>query len=394
MSRPDPFKRITSIDDAIEVDNQLMYQAIPSDHVTVDTIRNVDSKAALEEFDYPVPLTHEGKTFHLDEKQVRDVYRYKNVLQLQYLETELDRIDVINVFSGRYAPIKLEAIKNRIYNIMGEPESITFGRKDFSLMQFAKLESASFEGIREQENTENVDMYPTILFSYNSGRRSFVFGYTAKIIHCMNALNLLVAASAKYNLLNTKVVHTTDQVADLDVSVIIENWKNNAEKYQEAMLEAMRKQLTIVDEIMLYVACAQSMDMLFELLSRPQIQHPSSFWDAVMNVTRLNSDFHSNRTTDRQFRPKQLQDAAMKAGTYIMDDKEYSIRDYIRAIDNIEALREQITERPNLVKVNLDMFYKLTGSHIIEGCPEHIEGENIQVLPDMAIEEQDVDEED
>ena len=94
----DPFKKITSIDDAIEVDNQLMYQAIPSDHVTVDTIRSVDSKVALEEFDYPVPLTHEGKTFHLDDKQVRDIYRYKNVLQFQYLETELDRIDVINVF--------------------------------------------------------------------------------------------------------------------------------------------------------------------------------------------------------------------------------------------------------------------------------------------------------
>ncbi|KKN86530.1 hypothetical protein LCGC14_0267060 [marine sediment metagenome] len=392
MTRPDPFKRITSIDDAIEVDNQLQYQMVPSDHVTVDTIRNVDSKAALEEFDYPTPLTYEGKTFYLDEKQVRDIYRYKNVLQLQYLETELDRVDVINVFSGRYAPIKLETIKNKIYEIMGEPEQITFGRKDFSLMQFPQLESASFEGVREQDNTEKVDMYPTIMFSYNSGRRSFIFGYTVSIIHCMNALHLLVSASAKYNLLNTKVVHTTDQVADLDVSVIVENWKNNAEKYQEAMLEAMRKRLTVVNEIMLYVACAQSVDMLFELLTRPQIANPASFWDAVMNVTRLNSNFHNNRSTDREFRPKQLQDAAMKAGTYIMDDKEYSIRDYIRGIDNIEALREQITERPNLIKVNLDMFYKLVGLQITEGCPEHIEGEDIQVLPQMEIAEAEEEE--
>lgn len=390
---PDPFKKITSIEEAIEVDNQLQYQMVPSDHVTVDTIRNVDSKVALEEFDYPVTITVDGRTFFLDEKQTRDVYRYKNVLQLQYLQTEQERIDVINVFSGRYAPISLESIKEKIYEIMGEPESITFGRKDFSLMQFPKMESASFEGVREQNTTEAVDMYPTIMFSYNSGRRSFIFGFMAKVIFCSNQLQLLVSSSNKYKLLTTKVVHTTDQVADLDVSVIINNWKANAEKYQEAMVAAMSRQLTVTDEIMLYVACAQSVDMLFELLNRPQIDNPASFWDAVMNVTRLNSEFHRNRTTDREFRSKQLQDAALKAGTYIMDEKEYSVRDYIRGIDNIEALKEQIVERPDLVKVNLPEFYLQIGDKIMTTPPTSGVGEDIRVLPEMERPDEEEDQE-
>ena len=150
------------------------------------------------------------------------------------------------------------------------------------------------------------------------------------------------------------------------------------------MVVWMGRQLTIDMEIMLYVDCAQSQDMLLELLSRPQIETPTSFWDSLMNVTRLNSTNYISRVfdVDNKFTNKQLQDASIRAGVHVMDEKKYSVRDYIRAVDQLEALREKIEEHPGTIKVSVDQFYRNVSVRIFEGRQKINEGQVIDSLPE------------
>lgn len=282
-----------SIQDAIDMDSKLSYDAIP-----VELYRDIVA-------DRIETVTFMG--MHLDKRIIQQIKGYR----MQTHGTRTPQIisyegEPIKAVSSLFKEIPLGKIWNATERVLGQPKS----EKMVSSGIVAQFEPVGTHYSRSGQRQEaEYDVTPTVVFGYNFAERSFGLGYCVGIMTCQNQLFFFCA---EYR---TKIVHNIFHMEkqgfsknqEQKVAETIERFKDNWQTVEKVIEDSKTKPVQPYDVPVLYWKAGGGYatylrDMYDQHRVKDEEGHlklddngkvifkqPQSYWDICMNVTAVSS---------------------------------------------------------------------------------------------------------
>lgn len=317
--------KVTTIAEAIRLDEELVYEVVPPHTHTRILADETIGSVKLETNWIPEPIVQQLREYKPRSEGCPKVIFYRN--------------EPVRAVSGLFKRIPLQDVWEETTKRLGEP----IEEKPTNQAIIAQFEKQVTKYKRNGEiGKEDYEISPTVAFSFNFAERSFWLGYIIGVFYCTNQIFLFGAAGSG------RVIHNLYHMKDFSLEKSLDTLLNGFRTVETMIADSQKEPLPDHAYPALYwKGMHGTVSYLDKVFEQPK---PETLWQGIMNLTYVST--HEVENFNVAF------DKSRAAGMLLAGKGKLFTDDFVRALGFYLHLKRITPERAFLEQLNLEPMKK------------------------------------